>query len=803
MLSTQGSEIPVMASPTPHLPALLGHYRIAEKIGEGAMGEVYRAHDERLHRDVAIKVLPVGALADETARKRFRNEALALSRLNHPNIETIFDFDSEDGVEFIATEYIAGEGLDTTLASGALSEKDIALFGSQLAEGVAAAHQQGIIHRDLKPSNLRITPDRRLKILDFGIADLTLPITSDGTTATLGESKRLAGTLPYMAPEQVRGEKLDARTDIWGLGAVLYEMATGRRPFRARALDVTDQILRDAPAVPSSLNPQISPTLDAAILKCLEKDAGHRYQSAKELLVDLQRVGRTGETAPLRTTGTKARRSPVLVVAAVCVLLIAAAIAFNFAGWRDRIAGSTHPSHIRSIAVLPLENLSGDPGEEYFVDGVHEELIVTLGMIRSLTVISRTSVMQYKSASKPLPKIAKDLGVDAVVEGSVRRDRDQVRITVQLIDGASDRNLWAGSYQREIRDSLALQGEVARAIAEGISIALTPEEETRLASAYRPNPEAHDAYLKGRYYWNKRTTADLEKAREYFQQALDLDPGYALGYAGLADTYLVAAARDFMLPEEAARKAEAAARRALVLDDRLSEAHTCLAGVSESKQEWSDADREYKRAIELNPSYATAHHWYSIYLAALGRREEAMAEIKRASELDPLSLIINDAVGWQFYLAGQYDEAISRYNKTLQVDPNFLPAYYDLGRAYLHKGMFEDAIRLHMKLDRDSHGHPTAKAELAHTYAVAGRRSDALKIVKALTRSSSKSYVSPYYIARIYAGLGDKNQAIHWLNKAVKEDGEAIMNLKADPDLQSLRSEPRFQELAHRLNFPQ
>jgi len=778
---------------------LLSHYHIVDRIGAGGMGEVYRAHDQRLDRDVAIKVLPQGVIADEAARKTFRKEAVMLSRLNHPNIETIFDFDSDNGVDFIVTEYIAGQGLDQKLAAGALPEREIVGLGSQLADGLAAAHQQNIVHRDLKPSNLRITPDGRLKILDFGIAKLTKPASLDATTASLSESMRFAGTLPYMAPEQVRGEKLDARTDIWAAGVVLYEMTTGHRPFRAQGLNVTEQILYQAPDAPSSMSLlRVSPALEATILKCLDKDPDARYQSAKELGVDVRRL-RILAATPAAATSRSKLRAIFAITAVVMALVALSSSAYLYFG-RKGLPSAVSPQ-ITSLAVLPLENLSGDPKQEYFVDGMHEELIATLGKIGSLKVISRTSVMQYKAARKPLPIIAKELAVDAVVEGSVRRSDNQVRVTVQLVEGATDRNVWVNSYQRELGDTLALQSDVARAIAREVRVALTTEQEARLAKSHPVNAIAHDAYLQGRYYWNKRTTPDLQKAHEYFRQALLLDPHYALAYAGIADCQYIAAARGFQPAEEAYAEAEVAATRAVQLDDLLAEGHTSLGIVKTSNHDWSGAEREFQRAIELNPSYATAHHWYSVYLSAMGRHTEAVAEITRAQELDPFSLIISEAAVWPLYVSRQYNEAIKRYEKIIATDPYFVPVYYDLGRSYLYSGHVDEAIRIHLKLNTLSASDPTARAELAHTYAMAGRRDAARRILNELLETSKRRYVSPFDMAKVYAGLGEKSQALDSLEKASRE--HSMLDLQVDPDLDPLRSEPRFRDLVRRLNFPQ
>ncbi len=534
----------------------LGHYRILEKIGAGGMGVVYRAHDERLDRDVALKVLPAGSLTDESARKRFRKEALALAKLSHANIAPIYDFDTQDGTDFLVMERVGGQSLAQRLAAGSLAEKEVATLGAQIAAALEEAHDQGIIHRDLKPANVLLTPKGQAKVLDFGLAKLLRPVSST-TTESFTETQATAGTLPYMAPEQLRGETADARTDLFAAGIVLYEMSTGQRPFREAIVSrLTDAILHQPPVPPRALNARISSELERIILKCLEKEPENRYQSAKELGVDLRRLAAPSAmpvaVIPAPRPKISLRRA-VLSGGVAVVLLLAVIASVNVGAWRARLLGRAASPNIESLAVLPLANLSRDPEQEYFADGMTEALITDLSKISALKVISRTSVMQYKGVKKPLPEIARELGVDGVIEGSVQRSGGQVLITAQLIRAATDTHLWAESYERELRDVLALQSEVARAIASEIKVKLTPQEQTRLASARPVNPHAYELYLKGRFYWSKRTDEGLKKSVGYFNQALEEDPTYALAWAGLADTYLNMGGEYRVLPPPEAR----------------------------------------------------------------------------------------------------------------------------------------------------------------------------------------------------------------------------------------------------------
>ena len=779
----------------------LKHYRIVARIGAGGMGEVYQARDERLERDVALKVLPAKALADNAARKRFRKEALALSKLNHPAIATIYDFDSDHGLDFLAMEYVTGETLAKKIATASLPEKDVLALGIQIADALDEAQEHHIVHRDLKPSNIMVTPKGRVKVLDFGLARLLQPASSLASAETLSETQGGSGTLPYMAPEQLREESLDPRSDIFSFGAVLYEMATGQRSFPETVSSrLTDAILHDAPVPPRGRNPRLSPELERIILKCLEKSPEMRYQSARELSVDLRRL--SSPTTISSHDIVKPKKShwrAAAVISGIALLVIFGLLAaMNVGGLRDRLVPSEAPK-IHSLAVLPLANLSKDPEQEYFVEGMADELITELAQISGLRVISRTSTMRYLRNPKPIPEIAKELGVDAVIEGSVERSGDQVRITAQLINARTDTHLWAHSYQRDLRDVLAMQSEVARAIASEVQVQLTPQEKARLDSVRPVDPVAHEAYLKGLYHWNFHTGDELQKAIVEYQRAIQIDPNYALAYVGLADAYHVLPFNGDADPQVVGPKARDATLKAVELDPRLSEAHVTLAiELSRYDWDWTAAEREFKMAIELSPNNSSASSLYAELLSIEGRHAEAVAEASRARELDPISGAVCLQYARAPLYARRYDEAVRAFQKCLDVNPNLWILHLFFGETYEQQGLYPQALS---EL-RKSQG-PTLQATsvIGHVYAISGNKAEAGKILAELQQRAKTAYLPATYIAKIYAGLGDKNQAFAWLEKAYTSHDPQIEFLGVEPLYDPLRGDPRYADLMRRINL--
>ncbi len=747
----------------------LGHYRVVEKIGAGGMGEVYRARDEHLERDVAIKVLPVGTLADEAARKRFRKEALALSKLNHPNIATIFDFDTQDGVDFLVMELVVGESLSEKLPGRPLPEKDVLRIGAQLAEGLAAAHEQNVIHRDLKPGNLRLTPDGRLKILDFGLAKLIQPFSLSAPTASVTETRAVAGTLPYMAPEQLRGEKADARSDIYAAGVVLYELAAGRRPFEQKLSSaLAAAIVHETPPPPQQFSPQLSPRLQEALLKCLEKDPENRYQSAKELLVDLRRLA-AATTVVTAADKVRVRRSKAI----------------------DR------------LAVLPLLNASADSDTDYFSDGITESIIGSLSQLPGLRVMARSTVFRYKGRDVDSQTVGRELNVRAVVTGRVLKRGDSVILGLELVDVEDGAQLWSCYYNRRLDQIFSLQETIATEISDNLRLRLSRAQRKRLTKRYTQNVEAYQLYLKGRFHWNQRTSESLKKSIEFFEQAIEKDPNYALAHSGLADAYNISPYHGSVSSEDVFPKGKAAATKAVALDETLAEAHTSLAHIlAVYDWAWAEAEREFRRALELNANYATARHWYGVhYLAPMGRIDEAMGEMECAVELDPVSPIINTNLGRAYHFARQLDRAIEQYQKALELDPDFGLAHRFLMDAYAGKGMIKEAIEEFTRGGYTEGGSAEGTAELREAWANRGVQGYWGKRLELAEEAAKHSYVPPSRRAMLHARLGEEGRAFEWLDRAIAERDAWVFWLKVSPDYETLRADLRFPDLLCRIGL--
>jgi serine/threonine-protein kinase len=764
----------------------LRHYRIVEKLGEGGMGEVYRARDEHLDRDVAIKVLPAGVLADASARRRFRQEAKALSILNHPQIATIHDFDTEDGVDFLVMECIDGTTLKERLESGALSEDEVKTIGSQVAEALEEAHDRGVIHRDLKPSNIALSAKGRVKVLDFGLARLLRPTVSDtATTGFMTEELSIAGTLPYMAPEELRGARSDVRSDLYSLGVVLYEMATGRRPFDGSSMPLlADAVLNRKPDAPRAVTPTLSSHLEGVILKALEKDPSRRYQTARRLRDEL--------IAP--ASSHRIRRWPIAIAAA------GIALASVLSGlWKRADEGTS----ISSVAVLPLQNLSGDPAEEYFVDGMTDELIAQLAQVRALKVISRTSVMPYKNQPKPLRDIARELGVDAIVEGTVRRSGDRVRITAQLIAAPTDHHLWAQSFDRELRDVLTLQSEVARAIVREIRVNLTPNEESRLARTRIIDPEAYRLYLQGNFLMLQFGPENLGRARDAYQRAVELDRGFAPAYAGSAMAYLEIGGWRGSLPPRAVRaEAKGAIDRALSIDPGLADGYLALGMLEYYGWNWPAAEEAFRRGLELNPSSSFGRLSFANFLTSMGRFDESVALGRETLRLDPLSPAVYNELVWPLRLAGHEDEAFETVQKGMELVPESSQSHWFVSEFQLSKGNEAEAI-LAMETAARLFPHRTSRAGLGRIYALTGREKEAREILDSLENEAGTDYHSPVDSAWVAIGLGENQKGIELLNDAFEKQDLRLVHLKVHQFYDPLRGDPRFQDLLRRMNFPE
>jgi len=779
----------------PMIGRQLGRYQIISLLGAGGMGEVYRARDTQLNREVAIKVLPAHLTQDAAALARFKREAQAVAALSHPNILAIHDFGTEQEIHYAVTELLDGETLRCRLAQGALLWREAIEIGAAVADGLAATHAKGIIHRDLKPENIFLTSDGRVKILDFGLArkkPLATPtnVSSALTASNVTEPGMVLGTVGYMSPEQVRGEEVDERSDIFSFGCVLYEMVSGRRAFaRQTAAETMAAILRDEPPKLIKASQGVPSELERIINRCLKKKAEERYRSPRDLAIDLQALLSGAAIIASTTARSSERMRPVVWLAAALVLLLAGLLLYQ-----TMQRGQPANQPIDSIAVLPLVNASGDANTEYLSDGLTEDLINSLSHVTQLRVIARTTVFSYKNSKVDPLKIGRDLKVRAVLTGQVILRGETLSIQADLLDVGSGAQLWGKKFNKQLTDIFAVQEEIAQRITDGLRLKLPGAEEQQLTKRYTENVEAYQLYLKGRRETFKFNPEGMEKGLKYYQQAIQLDPDYALAHAGLAEYHMI-----YYYPAQGSgARAKEAARKALALDESLALAHSALGLVHEVYDwEWAQAEREYQQAIALSPGSASVHDWYGWYLAKIGRLEEAMAELKQAERLDPLSAHIYTNLGRTFYFGQRYDQAIEQFLKALDLDPNFWLARLHLGLSYELQARYDKSLAELQKTIGQAAFGPGSRAWFAHGLAVAGRESEARKLLAQLQPSEQTTWP----MAAIYTGLGEKDQAFAWLDKAAGERFAVLCSVKVDPVFDSLHSDPRFAALLRRMGL--
>jgi eukaryotic-like serine/threonine-protein kinase len=820
----------------------LSHYKIISPLGAGGMGEVYRALDTRLGREVAIKLLPDVFSTDKHRLRRFEQEARAAGKLNHPNIAHIYEIGESDGTTFIAMEYVEGTTLREQIHREQAELRKLLRYLQHVAEGLAKAHAAGIVHRDLKPDNVIIAREGYAKILDFGLAKLTEQtkppgVEAEATTALIPQLLStpgiVIGTVGYMSPEQAEGKAIDHRSDIFSFGCLLYEAATGQRAFESGStIDTLHKIVHTPVPLVKDVNPAAPADLTRIVRRCLAKDPDERYQSIREAAIELRELRRELEAAKeLDTTvppgsvssttsretagGTTASGSEVSTAAAsrveyiitgikqhkLAAFIILAILVLGGVGLAAYLHSRNTEVPIDSIAVLPFVNQSRDQDTEYLSDGLTESIINNLTQLSSLRVSPRSTVFQYKGKDTDPLKIGHDLGVRAVVTGRLLQRGDSLIVSAELLDVRDNKQVWGDQYNRKLADALAVQQQISREISERLRTKLSGEEQRQLTKRDTSNPDAYAFYLKGRYYWNKRTPDNLRKSIEQFQLATDKDPNYALAYVGLADSYTLLEFYAGTPASETLPKAKAFAERALQLDNSLAEAHTSLAIAYDGLWQWDQAEEEFKRALELNPNYPTAHHWHGILLLDTGRSDEALTEAKRAQQLDPLSLAINQNVSQTYLARGDVDSAIVEARKVIELDPRYPRGHMYLGFSYVKQGNYEEGIAELQKAADLPERDRSVPAALGYGYAVSGRRAEALAMIKDLEARYERHEALGVDLASIYAGLGDKDQAFAWLEKDFQARSGFLPRVRWYVPYESLRSDPRFADLLRRIGL--
>jgi serine/threonine-protein kinase len=776
----------------------VGTHRLERLLGRGGMGAVFLAYDTRLQRQVALKVID-GDASDATSSARLLREARNVAALNHPHICTIHEIGEAGGTAFIAMEYVRGRSLRERVDEGALPVSEAVRLGIQAADALAYAHEHGVIHRDFKAANTIVGDDGRLKVVDFGLARRDDPQLAEATTmASVVPAGAVAGTPYSMAPEQVRGEAADPRTDVWALGVLLYELVTGARPFRGQSVpELFSSILKEAPATPPSTVPS---SLCAVIERCLEKDPVRRYQRSGEVQAALEAIA-SGMVAPWVTWGYYLRRRPLIAAAALLAAVVAVPVGFNLGGVRDTLMGIPPDQAPIRLAVLPFRNLTGDPEQEYFSDGLTDEMITQLGRLhpRRLSVIARTSSMQYKQRDVPMDQIARELGVDYVMEGSARREGNRVRISATLIDVHDQAQRWSESFDREISNVLSLQSEIARGVARALAISLLPAEQNRLAASRPVNPEAYEAYLKGRFHWQNLAPKELDAAMSYFELAVQKDPNYAAPYTGMGTVFGLRCQTGVMRCREAVTKWKEVILKAKELDPELPEVQAQTAAIAYYVDwDWPRAEQEFRRAIDLDASDPDTHMWYADYLVNVaGRFDEGIAEVRRAVELDPRNSLHRVRLGVALLDAHREDEAISVLQQVSKDDPGMRQAQINLVNAFVLKKMHKEALALMM----ENAATPAIAEAQQRAYAEGGFPRVARIRPDTMVRQSQTAYVSPGGIAGAYARAGEVALALDWLEKAYEEHETMMVTLKGGRAWDALRGEPRFEAILRRMKL--